>query len=87
MSRKEPKQEVLPITMIVCRRGQRLRSAAPCSVPGCGEKHTHLCDYPLKGKKAGKTCDAKLCEGHATRIATGQDRCPAHAKLAARSAT
>jgi hypothetical protein len=87
MSREKPEQQALPITVIVCRRGQRSRGGAPCSVPGCGETHTHLCDYPLKGKKEGQTCDAKLCESHATRLGPGKDYCPAHTKFAARSDT
>lgn len=79
-------QQSLPVTIIVCRRGPR-RRAAPCSVPGCSASHERLCDFPLKGKKAGQTCDAKLCLEHATRVGLDRDYCPPHAKLAKRESS
>jgi DNA modification methylase len=52
------------ITAIVCTRGQR---RAKCS--NCGRMRADLlCDWKLKGKKAGKTCDRKLCHGCATEV-------------------
>lgn len=77
----KPGQQDLPITVIVCRRGRR--RAAPCSV--CSEPHTKLCDFPLKGSKEGQTCDAKLCDTHASRSGP-PDYCPAHARFVARKA-
>ncbi len=64
---------------IACSRGSH---AAPCSAPGCGRSHTKLCDFPLKGAKAGKTCDAKLCDRCAVRVGKDTDYCPAHARVA-----
>lgn len=49
----------------ICSRGSRSR--AKCSVDGCTKPSTKLCDFPLTGKKAGKTCDRKLCDAHAKR--------------------
>lgn len=43
----------------------------------CGRESTKLCDYPLRGRAAGRTCDAPLCDacavvqGTVTRIPTG----------------
>lgn len=67
------------ITGWVCTRGQSSRPA-PCSVPHCGRYHTRLCDFPLAGRKAGKTCDAKLCDVHAVSVGPERDYCPAHAR-------
>ena len=78
----KPDQQELPITVIVCRRGQR--RAAPCSQ--CSTPHTKLCDFPLTGPKAGKTCDAKLCDAHAVATGNGLDHCPPHARYVARLA-
>lgn len=64
--------------VIVCSRGAR-PSKARCSVPDCPHPATKLCDYPLRGRKAGKTCDRKLCEQHATTMGPDRDYCPAHA--------
>lgn len=81
----KPDQQELPITIIVCRRGRQRRSA-PCSAPNCSEPHTRLCDFPLRGSKAGRTCDAKICDGHATCAGPGKDYCPPHTVLTAKEA-
>lgn len=64
---------------IVCTRGRPAR--ATCSACGTRE-HELLCDYPLRGKKAGKTCSRKLCSACAVKVGD-LDYCPAHAKLPA----
>lgn len=76
-------QQDLPIIVHVCRRGRR-RKSAPCDVPNCNAEHQKLCDYPLGGKKAGQTCDKKICDAHATSVGHNKDYCPPHAKLAER---
>jgi hypothetical protein len=62
--------EVLPIpgggAAIVCSRGQR--PAGPCSVCGV-RRHTKLCDGPPPPKSRRKTCDAKLCDACALKVA------------------
>jgi hypothetical protein len=40
-----------------------------------------LCDYPLRGKRAGATCDRKLCERCAVHAGPDLDYCPPHARL------
>ncbi len=45
----------------ICSRGQR---AKPCGVAHCTRPSVALCDFPLKGKKAGQTCDRALCTYH-----------------------
>lgn len=67
-----------------CSRGQR-ESKATCSV--CGKRpHTKLCDFPLTGSKAGRTCDRRVCDecavpqGHANGDTV--DYCSAHDKVA-----
>lgn len=61
------------VTVTVCSRGRR---AKPCVV--CGARSTRLCDFPLKGRLEGKTCDAALCPRHAVRVGKDRDYCPAH---------
>lgn len=63
--------------IIACNRGQRLK---PCVSPGCTKGGDRLCDFKLRGSKAGQTCDAPVCTGHAHRVSSGVDYCPAHAK-------
>jgi len=63
---------------IVCTRGsvsQKVNSRC-----ACGRVANLLCDYPLKGPKAGKTCDRPLCMLCAIRVSVGKDYCPAHAR-------
>lgn len=45
----------------VCTRERRPRCA--CGAPG-----TKLCDFPLRGAKAGQTCDKVLCDKCATTL-------------------
>jgi hypothetical protein len=67
----------LPGGGFVCSRGPRWKK---CSVPGCTERGTQLCDWKLKGSSAGRTCDAAICVRHATKPAPDKDLCPAHAR-------
>jgi hypothetical protein len=67
-----------PVTIITCRRGQR---RAHCEVDGCIREHTKLCDFPLKGRKAGQTCDRKMCDSHAAGVGPDRDYCIPHASL------
>ncbi len=76
----EPGQQSLNVTVIHCRRG-RVHTKEPCSAPSCTTPHTRFCDFPLRGRKAGRTCDAKLCDSHATCAAPGKHHCPPHAIL------
>lgn len=78
-------------TFFICNRSQR---SARCSVAGCSSRASLQCDFPLAGRKAGKTCDRHLCARHGvrqrtvTRIEAGTafddtiDFCPVHAELA-----
>ncbi len=62
-----------------CNRGYDTPS---CS--SCGGKATKQCDFPLKGKKAGQSCDRPLCDRCATRYdekEPGKDFCPVHARF------
>ena len=63
--------------IITCSRGRR---PAPCDV--CKSRpHELLCDYPLRGAKAGATCSRKLCRSCASHVGANKDLCPPHAKL------
>lgn len=42
----------------------------------CGEIAGKLCDWKL----GANTCDAPVCDEHATVVTKGKDLCPAHAK-------
>lgn len=68
---------------IVCRGGRRPQPK-PCTA--CGAPSTRLCDFPLKGKKAGKTCSAPICDRCRTAFGDEIDYCPPHAKVAAAAA-
>lgn len=63
---------------IVCSRGQsRGRDCAFC---GTFSKSYVLCDFPLRGKKAGATCSKPACEKCATSVGENRDFCPPHAR-------
>lgn len=65
------------ITAIVCDRGRK-----PAKCTACKERpHTRLCDFPLKGDRAGKTCSVRLCDRCAVRVADNVDLCPPHARV------
>jgi hypothetical protein len=53
---------------IVCGRGLK-------SCHWCGRLQTKLCDFPLSDKK---TCDASMCDEHATHAGKDLDYCPMH---------
>lgn len=40
-----------------------------------------LCDWKLKGEKAGQTCDAVMCRRCATKVGEDKDLCPPHARV------
>jgi hypothetical protein len=61
---------------IVCLRGERTK---PCHY--CGRPSEKLCDYPLRGPKAGKTCDILMCSRCATHDPPDKDYCKAHAPI------
>jgi hypothetical protein len=64
------------VTGWVCSRG---RAQHRCK---CGRSATHQCDFPLKGSKAGGTCDRWLCAKCAVHVGPNLDYCPAHAAVA-----
>jgi hypothetical protein len=62
----------------VCSRGAGARSR--CIV--CTTVYDiKLCDYPLRGAKAGQTCSRPVCGRHARHQEPDLDYCPAHARL------
>lgn len=65
---------------IVCSRGtSRARACAFC---GTSTRDYLLCDFPLRGKKAGATCSKPACKRCATSIGPDKDLCPPHARYA-----
>jgi hypothetical protein len=73
------------VYVVCCRSGRR----PSCSVPGCGAPSEFQCDFPLSGKKRGRTCSKHLCAQHRVRQPTivplgGEtiDYCPAHDRIA-----
>lgn len=68
-------------TAIVCSRGHR--RPKPCVQ--CGKPSTKLCDFPLKGKKAGATCSRPICDACARNMGASDkdtiDYCPTHAAM------
>ena len=72
---------------IVCMRGRARRKCR-----WCGRDAERQCDYALRGKALGRTCDAYMCRACSTQLPGRQpdgetiDYCPAHAKHAAADA-
>jgi hypothetical protein len=62
-------------TFICC--GSRRR---PPKCKFCSKPSTKLCDFPIHGSKKGKTCDAPICDDHATSVGEDRDFCPPHSK-------
>ncbi len=60
---------------IICSHGRR---APKCRF--CDRTSAKLCDFLLIGSKAGKTCDAPLCDRCATSVGPDRDLCPPHAR-------
>lgn len=48
----------------------------------CGKPADFLCDFPLSGKKAGKTCDKPVCKTCRLHISPDKDYCRVHAAMA-----
>jgi hypothetical protein len=64
---------------IACSRGGR---TPPCATPGCGGRGQFLCDYPLAGKRTGKTCDRAMCARCRVSMGPERDFCASHVALA-----
>jgi hypothetical protein len=61
-------------------RGQRSHRCKDC-----GRDATLQCDFPLRGRKTGRTCSVYLCAGCATAV-DGKDLCAPHARAWERQA-
>lgn len=61
--------------------GGRAKSTKCRGLPGCTRKSKYLCDYPLAGEKAGKTCDRPLCAACAKTVGSDLHYCPSHHML------
>lgn len=66
---------------IVCTR-EPPRRARACSSCGTSTKDYHLCDFPLRGKRAGATCSKPVCTTCTTPIGENRDLCPPHMRMA-----
>jgi hypothetical protein len=64
------------MTGIVCSRGPGRRER--CSTTGCRGESVALCDFPVEGHKAGKTCDRKMCAACRHPLSPNLDYCPTH---------
>jgi hypothetical protein len=65
------------VTAIVKMAAKPRKRCSVCGMLGVGK----LCDFPLTGAKAGKTCDRPLCANCAFHQAPDTDLCPVHARL------
>lgn len=68
------------VTGIACTRGSSRKRCKEC-----GANASKLCDYPLRGKSAGRTCDANLCARCAVNVGPDRDYCGVHARVAAKA--
>jgi hypothetical protein len=60
---------------VACSRGERQKKCRACS----GRAATKQCDFPLKGRKSGKTCDMNICDDCV-------DYCPVHDRMSGSAA-
>lgn len=60
---------------------QEVPNPRPCAF--CGRLTDVLCDFPLRGKKKGRTCSKRSCERCSSKIGDDLDLCPIHTKLIA----
>lgn len=58
----------------------RLADLPQCRAAGCAGRATYKCEFPLRGKKAGQTCDRPLCRPHAV-LKGDKSYCEGHARL------
>jgi hypothetical protein len=68
-------------TVHVRHSGKRPEPLPPCRF--CKVQSTKLCDFPLSSPQRvthRKTCDAPMCDDHATAIGPNSDLCPPHAE-------
>lgn len=65
----------------VCTRGASTR-ARDCAFCGTSTRDYKLCDFPLRGKRAGATCSKPMCGKCATSIGENRDLCPPHVRMA-----
>ena len=64
--------------MIICSRARRV---PPCKFCSGFKPSTKLCDFVLgegSGGKSAVTCDAPMCDRHATNVGPNKDYCPIH---------
>jgi hypothetical protein len=57
-------------------------SRTPTKRCKCGRPCTKLCDFPLTGAKAGKTCDEPMCDLHHVNQGPEIDYCLPHDRVA-----
>lgn len=69
------------VTGWACSRGEPAKRCKEC-----GARASKLCDYPLSGSKAGKTCDVNLCSRCAVSVGPDLDYCPVHSRVRAKQA-
>lgn len=62
-----------------CTRG--FDNKVACKFCGTRVDAVVLCDWKLKGEKAGQTCSAAMCRKCATRVGDDKDLCPPHNRL------
>lgn len=65
----------------VCTRGASTR-ARDCAFCGTSTRDYKLCDFPLRGKRAGATCSKPMCTKCSTSIGENRDLCPPHMRMA-----
>lgn len=63
------------MTGIICSRNGPAKTCRFCREKGRKRKATKLCDFKLG---AYVTCDAPMCDFHATPVAPEKDLCPPH---------
>lgn len=66
--------------VITCEQRERGR-VHHCS---CNARASIRCDYPLRGRATGKTCDTWLCARCAREVGENTHYCQPHARMAAK---
>lgn len=61
----------------------RMSGKRPPACRWCGKRSTKLCDFVVSHPNQvthKRTCDAPMCDDHASHVGPNLDHCPDHAK-------
>lgn len=72
--------------VFMCSRSRAVTDTCKGGSGECRTASVGACKEPLRGRLTGLDCDLPMCRAHLVLGADGVQRCPAHARLAAKVA-